>query len=274
MPTSMLPTTNTFTVIGCGPSTAVPHPSCSCATCTSTDSRNFRMRPSGYLRTTSGKNYLIDASPDIKEQALKFKIERVDGIFITHAHSDHILGLDYLRLYNYMQKGAIPIYATPLTLRQIKHFFNYIFYPDPNYKGGKLAQFIPIEIDDMSVFTVDELSVQPFRMLHGDIRSTGYRIGDISYATDCHYIPQASLDIISGSSILIIDALMETPHPTHFSVDQAVKVAQKLGIPRSYLVHMTHQLEYSQLLAQLPPDVEPAYDGLTLPVNLNFSRIN
>jgi phosphoribosyl 1,2-cyclic phosphate phosphodiesterase len=254
----------TITILGSGPSTGVPHPCCTCKTCTSTDPRNQRLRPGAYLRTSSGRGYLIDVSPDIREQVLRYGIDRVDGVMITHEHADHVLGLDYLRLFNFIQKKAIPLFANPTVLRSIKSMFSYIFKPDLLYKGGRLAQFLPTEIDDLTPFKLDELTIQPFPMFHGRVRATGYRIGNMSYATDCHEIPTESQDIIRGCETLFLDALSYESHPTHFNIEQAVQMAAHLQIPRTFLMHMTHNLEYNSLKESLPKGIEPAYDGLSI----------
>jgi len=254
----------TLTILGSGPSTGVPHPCCTCETCTSTDPRNQRLRPCAYLRTSKGQGYLIDVSPDIREQVLRYGIERVDGVIITHEHADHVLGLDYLRLFNFIQKKAIPLFANPTVLRNIKSMFSYIFKPDLHYKGGRLAQFLPTEVDDLTPFKLDDLTIQPFPMFHGRVRATGYRIGNIAYATDCHDIPPQSQDLIRGCETLFLDALSYESHPTHFNVEQAVHMATHLQVPQTFLMHMTHNLEYNALKESLPKGIEPAYDGLSV----------
>lgn len=254
----------TITILGSGPSTGVPHPCCTCETCTSTDPRNQRLRPSAYLRTAKGQGYLIDVSPDIREQVLRYGIDRVDGVIITHEHADHVLGLDYLRLFNFIQKKAIPLFANPLVLRSLKSMFSYIFKPDLHYKGGRLAQFFPTEVDDLTPFKLDDLTIQPFPMFHGRVRATGYRVGSIAYATDCHEIPFQSQDLMRGCETLFLDALSYEAHPTHFNIEQAVHMATHLQIPRTYLMHMTHNVEYYTLKESLPEGIEPAYDGLSV----------
>lgn len=253
-----------LTILGSGPSLGVPVPMCSCHTCKSPNPRNSRLRTSAYIKTETGVGLLIDASPDIREQALKFGIDRIDAVLMTHEHADHSLGIDYLRTYNFIQKESIPIIATPRILNIVKKQFEYIFYPDPQYTGGGLPRLVPTEIDDMTPFTVKSVPIQPFRMLHGNILATGFRIGSIAYATDCHVIPKESLDLLTGVKYLIIDGLGYKRTPTHFCIDEAIAVGQSVAAEHTYLIHMTHHIDYDELNDRTPQNVSPAYDGLTL----------
>jgi phosphoribosyl 1,2-cyclic phosphate phosphodiesterase len=254
----------TLTILGSGPSLGVPVPACSCHTCLSSNPKNSRLRTSAFIKTETGVGLLIDASPDIRQQVLKFAVDRIDGVLMTHEHADHSLGIDYLRTFNFIQKESIPIVATPRILNIIKRQFEYIFFPDPQYTGGGLPSLIPTEIDDMTPFTIRSVPIQPFRMLHGNIFATGFRIGSIAYATDCHEIPQASLELLKGVKYLIIDGLGYKKTPTHFSIDEAIAVGQSVGAERTFLIHMTHHVEHEELAEKLPKNVSPSFDGLTL----------
>jgi phosphoribosyl 1,2-cyclic phosphate phosphodiesterase len=212
----------------------------------------------------NGKCYLIDASPDIREQVIKFGIERIDGLLITHSHADHILGLDHLRLFNHLQQNSIPLYATPKHLRVIKEVFKYMFKNNVNIPFGWITDLTIHEIDALTPFYMDDLYIQPFPLLHGRDYSTGYKIGNIAYATDCHEIPDASKNIIKNSQNLFIDGLRHRPHNAHFSVAEVIQVTRELNVQQTYIIHMSHELEYNELATNLPDDMKPAYDGLVV----------
>lgn len=255
-------------ILGCGTSTGVPMPGCLCAVCQSGKSKNQRMRTSAIFIDEKRGNILIDASVDLRTQSLIHHITRVDAVLYTHAHADHILGTDDLRCFNFVLKKSIPCYGADHTLKRLRHHFDYIFNPDPNYQGGLLAQIILHEIDEITPFTVNGVEVRPFKLLHGLSPVTGYRIGDVSYATDCKEIPTESKNIIKGSRYLVLDGLRHKAHPTHLTIAESIKTAEELGAEITYLTHMTHDIDYDELKASLPAGIEPAYDGLEIPVTI------
>jgi phosphoribosyl 1,2-cyclic phosphate phosphodiesterase len=232
--------------------------------CLSPDPKNKRLRTSAVVRAPDGRTLLIDASTDLRQQALRYDIERVDGVLFTHAHADHILGTDDLRSFNFIQKQRIPCYGTPATLAEIRRFFNYIFEPSPDYHSGALAQLDLHEIAPLSPFEAAGFPVQPFPLIHGAVAVTGFRFGDLAYATDCNVVPPAAQETLRGVRYLILDALRYEAHRTHFTIPQAIEVAQSIGAERTILVHMTHTIDYKTVSAQLPRGVELGYDGLTL----------
>ena len=253
-----------LTILGCGTSTGVPIPGCPCAVCNSNDPKNERWRTSALITADDGRNILIDTSPDLHHQALRYKIERVDAVLYTHAHADHILGTDDLRVYNFRRDSPIPCFGDAQTLSALKNFFHYIFSPDPNYEGGLLAKLALHEIEVGKSFKAAEQEVLPFSLLHGSSPVLGFRIGDLAYATDCNAIPDESFSALSGVKVLILDALRHKPHNTHFTVADAVDAAKRVGAERTYFVHMTHDLDYHETNAELPPGMQLAYDGLQI----------
>jgi phosphoribosyl 1,2-cyclic phosphate phosphodiesterase len=256
----------TLTFLGCGTSVGVPQPGCCCSICLSENRLNNRLRPSVLITTDTGINLLIDISPDFRIQVLTYKIKRIDGILITHAHADHILGLDDIRGFNFAQKYDIPLLATPNTLNGIKKTFWYTFNPNPRHKGTK-PKLKLIEIDDYTPFNFADLTIVPFRMIHGGIFATGFKIGNIAYATDCNFLPDRTLEIMKDCEIVILDALRDTPHSSHYTIAEAINVINTIKPKQAYLTHMTHDVDYFELQSRLPSNIAPAYDGLVIEGN-------
>lgn len=253
-----------FQILGCGTSTGVPMPGCRCAVCLSPDPKNKRLRTSAVVRADDGRTLLIDASTDLRQQALLHGVERVDAVLFTHAHADHILGTDDLRSFNFILKRRIPCYGTPPTLAEIRRFFHYIFEPSPDYHGGALAQLDLHPIDSQRPFEAAGFAVHPFPLMHGATEVTGFRFGTLAYATDCNVITPAARETVRGVRYLILDALRYEPHRTHFTIPEAIEVAQSIGAERTILVHMAHSIDYATVSADLPAGIELGYDGLTL----------
>ena len=201
---------------------------------------------------------------DFRQQALRDKISRLDAILYTHSHSDHILGLEDIRGYNYLQKGPIPCYGTANTLRELKRFFHYIFQPDPHHVGGAVPQITPHQIEDGVPFSILNIPITPFALIHGNVPVTGFRFGDFAYATDCKIIPQESRAILEGVNTLILDGLRMEAHGSHLTISEAIDISRELQIPRTILTHMTHSIDYTSVSASLPPGVELGYDGMTV----------
>lgn len=253
-----------LTILGCGTSTGVPVAGCRCEVCTSPDPKNHRTRTSALVVTDQGAHILIDTSPDFRTQALRTPIPRVDAVLYTHAHADHILGLDDLRAYNFTQQSSIPCYLTEGTLDSIKRTFWYVFEPQPGYKGGLPPQLTFHLVTPNVPFEVAGTEVMPFALTHGGTEVIGFRFGSMAYATDCNQIPERSRPVLQGLDLLVLDALRAQPHPTHFSIPESIAVARALEVHRTVFVHMGHTVDYQRDSAQLPAGFEFAYDGMHL----------
>jgi phosphoribosyl 1,2-cyclic phosphate phosphodiesterase len=238
---------------------------CSCDTCRSNDPHDRRLRPSIYLAVQNGPAVLVDTSTDLRQQALTHRLPRVDAILFTHSHADHVMGLDEVRRFNIMQRAAIPAYADERTSEDLRRTFRYIFTP-PTEVGGGIPEIALQTINGPFVF--DRLSITPVPVLHGRRPILGFRFGAFAYLTDCNAIPESSLALLERLDVLVLDALRRRPHPTHYSVSEAVAMAERLAAKQTYLTHICHDLPHAATNRSLPADVELAYDGLTLDIEV------
>jgi len=249
-----------ITFLGTGTSHGVPMIGCECATCRSTDPHDNRLRPSICIET-SGARVLVDAGPDLREQALRHRIARVDAIVFTHGHADHILGMDDVRRFNALMDGSMPCYGDAATLEDIRRMFSYVFDP-ATPKGGGLPQL------DLRViggpFSVGDIHLQPVPIWHGRRRILGFRVGAFAYLTDCSRIDEAAWPLLERLEVLVLDALREKPHPTHFSLSDAIETAARIGAARTFFTHMAHDLPHEATNARLPDGMRLAHDGLVL----------
>ncbi|MGC2662146.1 MAG: MBL fold metallo-hydrolase [Bryobacteraceae bacterium] len=249
-------------VLGSGTSVGVPMIGCHCKVCCSTDSRDKRLRPSILVRLGEHR-ILIDAAPDLRYQALRHCIERVDAILFTHAHADHVLGLDDIRPFNYMQKGEIPIYGSTDTLHAIEHIFSYVFAAGPTQSTRPRLVPRNFETGQINLFGVE---FEPIPVFHGKGQVHGFRFGDCAYLTDHNDIPEESLERLKGLDVLFLDALRHNPHPTHSTVQQSLKTVELLQPKRTYFTHISHDLMHATVEAQMPSHVRIAFDGLEIPI--------
>ena len=262
------------TVLGSGTSHGVPAIGCDCAVCRSTDPRDRRTRPSILIElverapqpafAAAVRHILVDTSTDLRAQALTNDIRRVDAILFTHSHADHVLGLDEVRRYNALQRRPIPCYGDSHTLAALRQMFAYAFGPTPAIGGGipRLSLF-----DVVGRFTLGGVEIVPVPLMHGVWPILGFRVGPFAYLTDCNGIPAESWPLLDGVRTLVLDALRDRPHSTHFSVGQALDVVARLGPERAYFTHICHDLPHAATCARLPAGVELAYDGLVLEIN-------
>jgi phosphoribosyl 1,2-cyclic phosphate phosphodiesterase len=245
-----------ITLLGSGTSTGVPMLGCDCSVCRSSDPRDQRTRCSA-LVSHGSRQIVIDTSTDFRQQALREGIGHVDAVLYTHAHADHIHGIDDLRAFNMVSKEAIPIYGLPTTMAVIRRNFRYIFSKE--VKPGFRPQLVPWDI--CGDFVLCGLPIQPILLQHGESQSCGYRIGAFAYITDCNGIPDDSLARLQNLDVLVIDGLRFRTHPTHFSIPEAIEVAGRLGARRTVLTHLNHEVAHRRDGASLPEGVELAYDG-------------
>ncbi len=257
------------TFLGTGTSHGVPMIGCHCATCQSADPRDRRLRPSIYVEADNGPAVLVDTSTDLRQQALTYDVARVDAILFTHSHADHIMGLDEVRRFNVVQGGSIPAFAEAHTAESVRRTFHYIF-EGPLQKGGGVPQ---IDLQDVDgPFDVDGFAIVPVKLFHGQLPVLGFRFGPFAYLTDCNHIPEQSWPLLQNLDVLVLDALRHRPHPTHFSVAEALDVVEKLAPRRALFTHICHDLPHAATNAGLPPGVELAYDGLRLAIDDRAGR--
>jgi phosphoribosyl 1,2-cyclic phosphate phosphodiesterase len=253
------------TFLGTGTSHGVPMIGCSCPTCHSTDPRDRRLRPSIVIQIDGGLSILVDTSTDLRQQALTHGLTRVDAILFTHSHADHVMGMDEVRRFNVLQKSAIRAYADPRTAGDLKRTFSYAFDPS-SQKGGGVPQLELSLID--GPFVVEGIGVTPVPIMHGQRPILGFRFGRFGYLTDCNAIPDTSWPLLEGLDVLVLDALRHRPHPTHFSVEEAVAAIARIRPGRALLTHICHDLSHEETNRALPPGIELAYDGQQLEVTV------
>ena len=253
-----------LTVLGSGTSVGVPTLGCQCRVCQSPDPRDKRLRPSVYIEV-DGWGLLIDTAPDLRQQALRTGIRRIDAILYTHAHADHILGLDDVRPFNFHQRGPIPIYGSAETIEIIQRCFAYIF--DENESQSSRPRLV-VNIFDDAPLRIGPLTIQPIPLIHGRGRSHGFRFGPVAYLTDHSDISPDSRAKLHGLDVLFLDALRKRPHPTHTTLEEALRWVEELRPRYAYLTHICHELGHEETERELPPHVRLAYDGLELTVPL------
>jgi len=250
----------TLTVLGSGTSMGVPTIGCDCAVCRSPDPNDRRTRPS-VLIEYNAKAVLVDTTPDFREQAIREKITHLDAVLYTHTHADHILGIDDLRPLTYKLKPhKLPLYARPEAAEFIRSMFRYIF--DGDYKFGGLPQveLKPIQ-GNLELFGA---TFEPIPVVHGETEIYGFRFGDAAYLTDHSEIPETSMAKLQDLDVLFLDALRHKPHPTHSTVDNSIKIVERLRPKRAFFTHICHDLPHEETNASLPANVRLSHDGMKL----------
>ncbi|MDP4198188.1 MAG: MBL fold metallo-hydrolase [Bacteroidota bacterium] len=251
------------TLLGTGTSTGVPMIGCDCRTCRSEDSRDKRLRVS-VLIEHDGKNILIDTSADFRQQMLSHGVTHLEAILYTHNHYDHIAGFDDIRAFQFLRRKAPPCYADEVTTNHIRRTFDYAFGAATQLGGG--LPEVRFTIIDEQPFDVFGLRVIPVPLIHGRMSILGFRIGGFAYLTDCSEIPEASFALLEGLDTLILDGLRPKPHPTHFSIEEAVLQAGRIAPRITYLTHMNHDVLHEAVERELPPHVKLGFDGLAFEV--------
>jgi phosphoribosyl 1,2-cyclic phosphate phosphodiesterase len=262
--------------LGTGTSVGVPMIGCDCAVCRSADPRNRRRRTSLHVQA-GGAHAIVDTPPDFREQALANDLRRLDALLFTHAHADHIFGLDDVRRFNTIQGNmAVPVYASPETLRELRRVYTYVGRVHRPGLYRPLVEFRAIA-GPFQVLPLDAarsggagLRVVPFDVVHGGDRTLGFRIEAdgraVGYVPDCQALPESAVDALRGVDVMVLDALRYTPHPTHLTVTESLSLLRRIGAGRSYLIHLGHELDHHELEKTLPATVSVSYDGLRVSV--------
>ncbi len=250
-----------LTFLGTGTSTGVPSVGCDCETCLSNDPKDKRLRVS-ILIEHSGKTILVDTSIDFRQQALRAGIKYLDAVLITHAHVDHVFGLDDIRPLNF-RYGAMPIYADEIAWTGLKQFFHYIF--KPTHIGGGLPQLIPHTIVKNAPFCIGkDLEITPLEVIHGKLPVIAYRFNDFAYATDLNYISDETIDGLRDLDVLVLDCVRIKPHSTHLGLNEALEYIERIKPKRAFLTHLNHDIMYGRDKQLLPDNVQFGYDGLVV----------
>ena len=248
-----------LTVLGSGTSMGVPTIGCDCAVCNSTDPHDRRTRPS-VLIEYGGHYVLIDTTPDFREQAIRERIRRLDAVLYTHSHADHILGLDDLRPLSFRREGRLPLYAAEPAADYMRYMFRYIF--EDSYKFGGMAR---VELNTITgPIELFGVKFDPVKVLHGDTEILGFRFGSAAYLTDFSEIPEESFAQLGGLDIVFLDALRHKPHPTHSTVENSLRLVDRLQPRRAFFTHICHDLPHAVTNESLPPNVRLSYDGMKL----------
>lgn len=262
-----------FTILGCGSSPGVPRANGDWGACNPNNIKNYRYRASLLIQRIAANGnkttIVVDTGPDFRSQMVEVNVDDITSVVYTHAHADHIHGIDDLRTYAISKKQLIDIYADDATFKRLNEAFGYCFttpkgsnYP-PILKRHQITPYKELVISGPG----GEIPLFPVLQIHGDIHSLGFRVGNVAYCTDVNEFPEETPAHLKKLDVLIIDALQYRPHPSHFSVDQAVEWSQKLGAKRVILTHMHIPLDYDEVSNYTPENVEPAYHGLTFEVD-------
>ena len=251
--------------LGTGTSVGVPVPGCDCRVCQSNDPRNNRLRCGLALGLPEG-NLLVDTPTDLRTQLLRERIGIIHSVLYTHEHADHLFGLDDLRLFPFYLGHKLPLFCEERVELRIRRSFDYAFIEDIGaLHAGAVPQLTFTRITT-APFEVLGVQVTPIRLLHGRFEVLGFRFGNVAYCIDTNRIPDESWPLLEGLDLLILDALRPKPHATHFSLDEAIAVAERVRARRTLFTHMSHELDHETTQARLPPGMELAYDGLKAPL--------
>lgn len=252
-----------ITFLGTGTSQGVPVIACQCEVCTSPDARDKRLR-TAILIEIDGKHIVVDTGPDFRYQMLREDVRHLDAVLVTHSHKDHIAGMDDVRAFNYQQQRSVPIYATSITHEALKREFYYAF-GELKYPGVPRLELKPIVAG--SPFLIEGISIMPIEVMHYKMPVMGFRIGNFAYITDAKTVSDCSKALLKGVEILVINALQEEPHISHFTKDEAIAFAQEIGAKHTYLTHISHRFgKHEAIEKKLPESIFVAYDRLSIDI--------
>lgn len=251
-----------ITFLGTGGSTGLPIIGCSCEVCNSKHSKDHRLRTSIHLQTDT-LSLVIDSGPDFRQQCLTADIRNLDGVLFTHQHRDHTGGLDDTKPFSFFQKKPLPVYGSKAVLEQLQQDYAYIFSTIPTKKT--LPRVTLHEIDPEQTFSIEQLQIVPLLGFHASLPVLGFRIGDFTYITDVNQIPEASINKMMGSKILVLGTLQQETSYGHYSLPEAIEVAQAIKAEKTYFIHIGHGMGlHNEVEDELPPNIHLAYDGLAL----------
>jgi phosphoribosyl 1,2-cyclic phosphate phosphodiesterase len=250
-----------LTILGSGTSMGIPVIGCSCEVCTSADLHNQRLRSSALLEH-DGTTILIDAGPDLRTQMLRHQVAKLDALVLTHAHADHIGGIDDLRPFTMRSTRSLPVYGDPYTLGRVRHMFDYVFVQQPSLSTRPQLETRSLQPS----FTIGNIPVEPLQVMHGPHAITAYRFGPLAYITDASEIPPRTMERLRDLDVLILNALRFDPHPLHFTVNQALAIVAQLRPRRAFFTHITHDLDHATVNRQLPAPAQLAYDGQVIEI--------
>jgi len=251
--------------LGTGTSYGVPQIGCGCRTCTSVDPRDRRTRTAALIES-GGRRLLIDTPPELRLQLVAAGVTSLDAVLFTHAHADHVHGIDDLRAFSMRQRGRLPVYGAADTLAELARRFGYIFDGTPAQPGTSKPELTAHVLEPDGEVEIAGLRVRALSLPHGSHTVFGYRVGPVAYLTDAKAIPDAARAQLAGLEVLVLNALLPRPHPLHLSIPEAVAAALQIGARQTYLTHLTHHTSHAELAAELPDGVAPAYDGLVVDV--------
>lgn len=253
-------------LLGTGTSYGVPQIGCRCRTCTSSDPRDRRTRAAAVIEA-DGRRLLIDTPPEPRLQLVAAGVERVDAVLYTHAHADHVHGIDDLRAMSARQGAELPAYGLAETMTELRQRFAYIFDPAVRPPPGTTKPELTAHVlDPDREVQIAGFSVRPILLPHGEQSVFGYRVGRVAYLTDVKEIPPRAAALLGGLDVLVLNALLPSPHPLHLSIPEAVEAARRIGARRTLLTHLTHDSPHTELAARLPAGVTPGHDGLVVEV--------
>ena len=251
-------------LLGTGTSVGVPIIGCDCAVCTSDDPKNKRTRSGVFVPAPQG-NFVIDTSPELRMQLIREDVQMVHAALYTHSHADHLFGLDDLRIFGHRLDAPVTLHCEEIVERHIRKAFFYAFEPPGKHMHKFAVPKLQFRRIGLEPFDLLGQRIQPIRLYHGRLPLLGFRIGKVAFCTDVSEIPEESWPHLEDLDVLILDALRDKPHPTHFSIEQSLAVVERVKPKRAYFTHIAHWLDHAETNARLPENVELAYDGLRIP---------